>query len=126
MSKRKVKEWIGSSPDTAVPPRVRLRVFEAHGGRCYLSGRKIQAGEVWDIEHKVALSLGGENRENNLAPALRQAHMQKTKDDRAQLAKDERVRKKHLGIYKARNPMPGSRGSGVKKKIDGTVVRRGE
>lgn len=56
---RAVEEWIGRSDDTPVPARVRLRVFEAYGGRCYLSGRKIMAGDKWEIKHKLAIILGG-------------------------------------------------------------------
>lgn len=101
MTGRSVPEWVGKTPDTPAPARVRLRVFEAHGGRCYLSGRKIMPGDAWELEHKRALSLGGENRETNLAPALKDAHRAKTADDVARKAKADRVRKKHLGIWPA-------------------------
>ena len=43
MTGRAVPEWIGATPDTKVPERVRLRVFNAYGGVCYLSKRKIRA-----------------------------------------------------------------------------------
>lgn len=123
---RSVKEWIGKTPDSAIPPRVKLRVFEAHGGICYLSGRKIRPGDEWDCDHIQALCNGGENRESNLAPALRTAHREKTAGDVKQRAKDDRVRKKHLGIYKPKSRLPGSKGSGWRKKMDGTVVRVSE
>lgn len=99
---RAVDEWIGKNDDTPVPPRVKLRVFNAYGGVCYLSGRKIMPGERWEVEHKLALSLGGENRESNLAPALAAPHKVKTASDMKQKAKNDRVRKKHLGIRKPR------------------------
>lgn len=99
---RSVPEWIGKTPDTPAPPRVRLRVFEAHGGVCYLSGRKIMPGDAWQLEHPLALVNGGENRESNLAPALTAAHKIKTAEDVAQKAKNDRVRKRHLGIKKPR------------------------
>lgn len=41
---REVPLWVGKTPDSQVPARVRLRVFEAHGGRCWISGRKIMPG----------------------------------------------------------------------------------
>lgn len=31
---RDVEEWIGKTPDSAIPKRVRLRVFERLGGQC--------------------------------------------------------------------------------------------
>ena len=97
--RRALPEWIGSSPDAAIPPRVRLRVFEAHGGKCYLSGRKIMAGEEWDVDHVIAICNGGENRESNLAPALKAKHREKTRADVGEKSKVDRIRKKHLGIY---------------------------
>lgn len=124
MTRRSVDEWIGSSPDAKIPDRVRLRVFEAHGGVCHLTGRKIRPGDQWDMDHVQALCNGGEHRESNLAPALRQAHREKTAEDVSQRAKDDRVRKKHLGIYRPKYPMPGSRTSQFKKPLHGPAVRR--
>lgn len=96
---RSVPEWIGKSPDAAIPPRVRARVFDRYEGKCYLSGRKIQAGDQWDCDHVLALCNGGENRESNLAPVLRDKHREKTAEDVAEKAKVARMRAKHLGIY---------------------------
>lgn len=104
---REVPEWIGSSPDAKVPPRVRLRVFEKYEGRCYLSGRKILAGETWELEHIKALINGGEHRESNFAPALKDAHKAKTKADLAKKSKVARVRKKHLGLVKPKRTLGG-------------------
>lgn len=54
MTGRSVPEWIGASPDTPVPPRVRARVFEAYGGICYRSGRKIMAGVLDFMQRRTA------------------------------------------------------------------------
>lgn len=99
---RSVEEWVGKTDDTPVPPRVRLRVFEREHGVCYLSGRKIMPGEQWELEHVVALCNGGEHRESNMAPALVKPHKQKTAADRRTKAKNDRVRRKHIGIRKPR------------------------
>lgn len=127
MTGRSVPEWIGATPDTPVPPRVKLRVFEANGGVCYLSKRKIRAGERWDCDHVRALTNGGENRETNLAPALVAAHREKTKSDVALKAKVDRIRKKHLGIKPTGAGKIKSRGfdKRLTKRFDGTVVARG-
>jgi 5-methylcytosine-specific restriction endonuclease McrA len=98
---RNVKEWVGRNPDSKIPPRVRLRIFERHGGVCHLSGRKIAAGEPWDCDHIIALINGGEHRESNLAPALRDKHRQKTADDVAEKAKVARKAKANLGLKPA-------------------------
>jgi hypothetical protein len=79
---------------------VKLRVFERHGGICYLSGRKIKAGEPWDCDHVTALCNGGENRESNLAPSLRDKHREKTADDVEEKSRIRRKRLKHLGQWK--------------------------
>lgn len=99
MTARSVPEWVGSSPDAAIPARVRVRVFERHGGRCHLSGRMIRGGDLWDCDHVVALINGGEHRESNLAPALREVHREKTADDVAIKSKTARMKAKHLGVY---------------------------
>lgn len=109
---REVPEWIGSSPDAKVPPRVKIRVFEKFHGRCYLSGRKILAGEAWELEHIIALCNGGEHRESNFAPALGEPHKVKTKADVAEKSKVARVRKKHLGLMKSKRTIPGRRFNG--------------
>lgn len=116
MTGRSVPEWIGATPDAAIPPRVRLRVFEAHGGICHLSGRKIMPGDLWDLDHVRALINGGEHRESNLAPALRDKHREKTAVDVALKAKTDRIAKKHLGIF------PKGRGFGDRsRKFNGEV-----
>jgi 5-methylcytosine-specific restriction protein A len=115
---REVPEWIGKNDDAAIPPRVRLRVFNRMGGVCHLSGRKIQPSDAWDVDHIVALVNGGSHRESNLAPALRSEHRKKTAEDVAQKAKNDRVRKKHIGIKKPRTMTRW-------RKFDGTIVQAG-
>lgn len=123
MTGRSTPEWIGSSPDAAIPPRVRIRVFERHEGRCHLTGRKIMPGDAWDLDHIQALINGGEHREANLAPALRDAHRRKTAEDVKLKAKIARTRARHLGIRQP-SRMAGSRDSNIKIKLDGTIVDR--
>ena len=96
---RTVPEWIGETPETAVPLRVKIRVFDAHGGRCHWSGKKIAAGDRWDVDHVRALINGGENRESNLAPILRDKHKEKTARDIDEKAKVARLRAKHFGLW---------------------------
>ena len=120
---RATDEWIGKNDDSAIPPRVRLRVFERYGGTCFLSGRKIRVGEQWDCDHAVALINGGEHRESNLVPVLRGKHREKTKADVAEKSRVYRKRSAHLGIKKP-SRFPGSRDSKFKKRIDGSVVLR--
>lgn len=122
---RSTPEWIGKTPDTPVPPHVRVRIFDAHGGKCHIAKRKIKPGEPWDLDHIKALINGGENRESNMAPALRDKHREKTAADVAEKSRIYRKRAKDIGVTLRRSrPMPGSRASGLKRKMDGTVERR--
>lgn len=122
---RAVPEWRGKSDDTPVPPRVALRVLEAYGTRCYLSKVEIRPGDQWQVEHVIAIALGGENRENNLAPVLVEPHKLKTACDTKAKSKIANIRKKRFGLKKAKGrPMAGTRASGWRKRMDGTVERR--
>lgn len=105
MTGRSVPEWIGKTPDSKVPERVRLRVFLAHGGVCHISRRPIRVGEAWELEHVKPLSMGGEHRETNMAPALVMAHREKTSREAGERAKADRIRAKHLGTY-PKSPTP--------------------
>ena len=120
---REVPEWIGKDDDARIPDRVRLRVFYRSGGICHLSGRRIRPGEQWDCDHVVALCNGGQHRESNLAPALKENHRVKTAADVAEKSRNYRKAVRHLGIKKP-SKFACSRQSKFKKRIDGSVVLR--
>lgn len=122
---RSTEEWIAKHDDQKVPPRVRQRVFDAHNGVCHLTGRKIQPGESWELEHVHALILGGQHRESNMAPALKAAHKAKTAMEMGVKAKIARVRQKHLGIKTDKASGFNQR---FKRKMNGDVIdtRTGE
>lgn len=120
---RSTSEWIGQTDDAKIPDYVRLRIFNRCGGICHISERKITPADDWELEHIIALCNGGEHRESNMAPALAKPHKAKTARDLAQKAKNDRVRKRHLGIRK-RSTFACSRDSRWKKKVNGEVVLR--
>lgn len=95
---RSVEEWVGRTPDSRPPPRVLLRIFDRAHGKCHISGKKIEPGDKWEAEHVKRLEDGGENRENNLAPALVKFHKQKSKEERERAAKADAAKKRHLGV----------------------------
>ncbi len=109
---RSLPEWIGRTPDSKIPDRVKLRVRERENDVCYLSGRKITASDQVDYDHRIALinwtGEGHGNRESNIFPVIRAKHREKTREDVAEKAASARVRKKHLGI----RPEPTMRSAG--------------
>lgn len=123
---RSVKEWCGKTDDTVPPPRVRLRVLQAFGHRCYICKKAIHSGEYWQCDHIAALINSGENRESNLAPACRNCCYGKTAEDLAIKKRTAKIAKKaYLRLKPKGRPMMGTRASGWRKRMDGTVERRG-
>ena len=52
-------------------------------------------------------------------------HRTKTKQDIKNIAKVKRIQKKRAGLRKPRGrPLPGTKRSGIKRKVNGQVVRR--
>jgi len=103
----------------------RVEIFDAHSGRCHICTRRIEAGELWELEHCKPLWLGGADEPENMRPAHIKCHAVKTAGEATARAKSDRVRAIHLGIKsQSRNPLPGSKASGWKRRMDGSVVRR--
>lgn len=92
---RTVEEWVGKTDDAVPPPRVRLRSLDAHNGRCWKCTRKILTGEYWQLDHKIALINGGENRERNLAPLCCNCCPDKNAADVGEKSTVAEKRKKH-------------------------------
>lgn len=122
---RSVPEWIGRTPDSTPPPRVKLRVLERHNYTCFWSKQKINPGDKVEFDHVIALVLGGENRESNLVPALSEEHKVKTRKDVIEKVKRAKSLKKRYGLAKKTSrPMNGSKASGWKHKMNGDWERR--
>ena len=95
---RSVDEWVGKTDDTAIPTRVRVRVFERCKGQCHRCTRKIMAGERWSIEHLIALANGGQHRETNMGISCPNCKPIKDAEDAAIKSKGAAIRAKHLGV----------------------------
>lgn len=124
---RELPEWIGTTDDTPIPPRVRLRVWERAGGRCQgPCSRKLAPGDGWSCDHVVALINGGQNRESNLAVKCDWCHKEKTASDVEQKSATYERALRHAGIKRKPKgrPFPCGRDSPFRKKITGEVVRR--
>jgi len=122
---RSVKEWVGKSDDSQVPPRIRLRVLGRYFLRCGRCARTIVSGEAWICDHVVALINGGENRESNLQPLCGMCNVKKNKMDVVLKALTATKAKANYGIKKRKGrPMMGTKASGWKQKMDGSWVKR--
>lgn len=95
---RSVQEWTAKHDDQAIPPRVRLRVFDSTNGCCDTCHRKLGPADKWECDHVVALCNGGAHAEANLVPRCSWCHRIKTRIEVAAKATTARIRKAHLGI----------------------------
>lgn len=124
---RRVKEWIGRSDDTVVPPRVRLRVWKKDGKACAQCTRSLPA-EAFETDHKQAIINGGANRESNLRTLCEWCHKKKTAGDVAEKSAVYGSQLRHTGIQRKRKwpSLPGGRDDYLhrKKTIAGRVVVR--
>lgn len=86
------------APRKSLTRNQRAELFLEHGGICYLCGCIINAGrgEAWEVEHVEAREISGRDDWDNLRPAHVDCHKVKTKQDKAIIAKCNRVRNKHL------------------------------
>ena len=109
----------------ALTDKQRLRLFIDRDGLCCICGGKINAvNERWIDEHIAPLWLDGDNELSNRAPAHEKCARAKTDKEATERAKGRRVAERHFGAKRSTRPMIGSRASGYKKKMDGTVVKR--
>lgn len=104
----------------------RIDLLHLHSGRCHICGQTINlAREDMHVEHVIPLAMGGADDLTNMQPAHVGCHAEKTKIDVRAIAKAKRVAAKHNGTWRPpRNPVPGSRATKWKKKLDGTVELR--
>lgn len=104
--------WIGKTDDSAIPPRVRLRVYERARGHCQNCTREIRPGDGFQADHVIAIINGGRNSEDNLQCLCEWCHKEKTAVDVAEKSKVYQIRAKHLGLKPkgpSRWPKKGSR-----------------
>ena len=104
----------------------RLNLFLKRKGTCASCSQKVDTGKAWDIDHVIPLALGGTNEPKNLQILCKPCHRSKTtKADIPAIAKTKRLKARHLGARSpSTRPIPGSRRSPWKRKMDGSVVRR--
>lgn len=109
----------------SISPTKRLNLFKEKRGVCHICGGKVQAGEAWELSHVIPLKLGGGDDETNWDVAHKKCHRDVTANtDIPNIAKAKRREAKHIGIKKAKGrPLPGTRASGIRKRMSGEVER---
>lgn len=93
---------------------------------CETCGNMLRGGDII-YEHIKPDGLGGENDLENCKVHCKNCAKVKTiKDDNPRMAKADRQLKASYGLKKKKwRPLAGTKASGLKRKMDGTVVRRG-
>jgi 5-methylcytosine-specific restriction endonuclease McrA len=59
----------------------RTAMFLAADGCCHICGGRIQAGQAWEVEHRIPIALGGADDETNWSPAHKRCHATKSATD---------------------------------------------
>lgn len=119
---RSVPLWRGATDDTPIPPRVKLRVFDRYDGKCCICGLSIHGHLLPAYDHRISIVNGGKNDEPNIQLLCSACHTAKTATDVHTKSVIYNKRAKRLKLKK-RKLIPGSKGSGWRRKMDGTVVR---
>ena len=89
---------VGTTPRKPLTPTQRLKMFEAHGGRCVVCGNLIRAGSPFIDEHITPLGLGASNDDSNRGPAHVTCAGIKTEADMERINKAKAQKKAALGI----------------------------
>lgn len=127
---RSVEEWVGATDDVAIPARVKVRVLDRQRPTpgaapiCPDCGRPILEGEACDFDHAVPLINHGRHAEGNLRAVHRRCHRLKTAREAQERAEARLHIKKAFGLQAPRGrPLPGTRASGLRKRMSGKVER---
>jgi 5-methylcytosine-specific restriction endonuclease McrA len=99
------------------------------GGHCeaIVEGVRCNAplGYGVDFDHVDADYFSKDNSLENCAAICRTCHKAKTRQDVKKIAKSKRIQDRELGIKrKSSRPMPGSKASGFRIRMNRTVERR--
>ena len=115
--------------------KTRRQAFERAAGNCEAVGARYGLpddggyrgciNKPCEVDHDKTAEEGGTNELSNAVALCRKCHAWKTANDLRRIRKADRMRDKHTHAMKpSRNPMPGSRNSRFRKRMDGTTERR--
>ncbi len=102
----------------------RMGIFMAHEGSCCICGGKIDGTrDKWIIEHLTPLADGGEDCDDNCAPAHEACARPKTSKEASTRSRHRKAAERHYGA-KERTSFATNRAGKYKRRLDGTVVCR--
>lgn len=97
--------------------------FERAAGHCEVCGAKLFPGQ-FEYDHAIECALGGDNDLTNCIVKCKTCHRAKTSERAPVLAKAKRQADKHTNVKKRTGrPLAGTRASGIRKRMDGTVEK---
>lgn len=107
------------------PSKVRIAAFDRAKGRCEVCSAHLFVGK-YQYDHIIPTAVGGPPTLENCRVACTSCHGTKTaKVDVPAIAKTARTKAKHIGAKTAKGrPLPGTKASGLRKKMSGEVQRR--
>lgn len=105
------------------PAKVKVAAYERSQGCCKGCGAVLHVGR-FHYDHDIPDALGGEPVLSNCVVLCAPCHSAKTTGaDVPRIAKTRRQRAAHIGAKTSKRPLPGSRASGIRKRMDGTVEK---
>jgi 5-methylcytosine-specific restriction protein A len=118
-----------NEPRRSLSDQQRAKLFLDRGGKCEgPCGRRLSSKDVWHVDHRIALENGGTNDPPNLQILCAWCHKPKTASDAKLAAKGRAQAVAHVIPTSQRRkkgpPIPGSKRSKFKRKMDGTIERR--
>lgn len=104
--------------------KTKLAAWDRCKGRCERCTAKVLGTPEYD--HIVPAAVGGSNDLDNCAVLCRTCHGLKThRTDVPEIAKTKRIKAKRAGATKSQSrPLAGTKASGWRKRMDGSVERR--
>ncbi|AWN55032.1 HNH endonuclease signature motif containing protein [Methylobacterium sp. 17Sr1-1] len=87
----------------------RKRLFRLHNRTCHICSQPIDGvHQAWDIEHVIPRNLLGRHADtdDNMKPAHKSCHREKSKVDAGNLAEANRREDRHIGVHQPKRPVP--------------------
>lgn len=107
------------------PKSVKLAAWKRCGGICECGCNQKIIGGMVEYDHILEDYLGGQPTLENCRVMRTKCHDAKTAERRPEIDKTRRTIEKNAGIRKPKGrPLPGTKASGLRKKMDGSVERR--